>query len=156
MATGKTTVGAVVAEALGRALLDCDELLTARTGATAAEIAERDGVDALHALEADVLLDALRASDPAVITAAGSTIEFESCRAALRDAFVVWLRADVAQLAARIREKPHRPLDDNVEEQLRDQAARRDALFAAAADLVIDVDERSPDVAADLVVQASP
>lgn len=138
MASGKTTTGRRIAAELGRPFRDCDELLEARAGKTAAEIAQRDGLDALHALEAAVLLDALGAPDPAVITAAASTIEVERCRAALADAYVIWLRADVATLLTRVRAKPHRPLAADVEEQLTEQAARRNPLFAAVADEIVD------------------
>ena len=136
MATGKTTVGRRLAAAVGRSLVDSDEQLTARTGLSANDLARRDGIDALHALEAEVLLEALAGSAPTVIAAAASTIEDARCRAALADAFVVWLRADVSVLVTRVREQSHRPLDDDVAQQLRDQAARRDPLFAEVADLV--------------------
>jgi shikimate kinase len=143
MATGKTTLGRLLATAVERPFVDCDEQLAARTGLTASELADRDGLDALHAVEADVLLDALAVTTPTVIAAAASTIEDARCRAALDDAFVVWLRAEVAVLAARVRQQTHRPLADDVAAQLRDQAARRDPLFAAAATVVVDVGGRA-------------
>ena len=139
MASGKTTVGRALADALGRPLLDCDELLAARIGETAAEKAQRDGLDALHDLEAEVLLDALAQEDASVITAAAATIEYPECRAALADAAVIWLRADVSVLATRAHNQPHRPLADDVAAQLRDQAERRNPLFAAVADVTIDI-----------------
>ena len=138
MASGKTTVGQALAAATARPFVDCDEELTRRHGATAAEIAAAAGVDKLHEIEADVLLDAVAASDASVITAAASTIEVERCRVALMPQFVVWMRADADVLATRVREKGHRPLDDDVAAQLRTQAERRDPLFAAAAGLVVD------------------
>ncbi|MEY2471263.1 MAG: shikimate kinase [Actinomycetota bacterium] len=140
MASGKTTVGRSLADALGRPFLDCDDLLTARTGETAAQIADRDGVDALHVLEAEVLLAALARPDATVITAAASTIEDAACRAALADAAVMWLRGDPAVLARRARNESHRPLAGDVEAQLRAQAERRDPLFAGVADITVDVD----------------
>jgi shikimate kinase len=152
MASGKTTVGERLATVLDRPLRDCDDLLTARTGETAAALAERAGVDALHDLEAEVLLDGLADARPAVITAAASTIEYQACRDALGAHFVAWLRVAPAVLVTRVREKSHRPLDDDVAQQLGEQAQRRDPLFAAAADIVIDVATESPDDAAARIV----
>jgi shikimate kinase len=153
MATGKTTVGRLLATELQRAFVDCDDQLTARTGLAASQIAERDGIDALHRIEADVLLDAVGGDEPAVITAAASTIEDARCRAALEPAFVAWLRADVAVLASRARAQPHRPLNDDVAAQLRAQAQRRDVLFASASDITIDVDAASPGDTARLIAR---
>jgi shikimate kinase len=138
MGSGKTTLGRQIALERERPLLDSDEQLARRTGLTAAEFADRDGIDALHELEAELLLEALAQSAPAVITAAASTIEDPRCRAVLHDAFVIWLRADPALLATRVRAQSHRPLDDDFEAQLRAQATRRDPLFAAVADVIED------------------
>jgi shikimate kinase len=137
MATGKTTLGRAIAEGLGRPFVDSDEQLEHDTGLTAAQIAERDGRDALHAREADLLLAALADPQPSVIAAAASTIEDERCRRALADAFLIWLRVDPDVLARRVREKGHRPLAGDVAAQLREQAARRDPLFVEVADFIV-------------------
>jgi shikimate kinase len=147
MATGKTTVGRALVDELRRPFVDCDEALEARTARTAAQIAADDGLDALHDLEAAVLLDALAHGEPCVVTAAASTIEYDVCLAALREHFVAWLRADIDVLVARARMQEHRPLDEDVAAQLRAQAERRDPLFAAVADVVVDVSDVSAEVA---------
>jgi shikimate kinase len=138
MESGKTTLGRRLADARGWPLIDSDEQLAQRTGMTAAELAARDGIDALHALEADVLLEALAADEPAVVTAAASTIEDARCRAALADAHVVWIRAEPELLATRARAQSHRPLAHDVLAEFRAQAARRDPLFASVADETYD------------------
>jgi len=137
MATGKTTLGRAIAEGLGRPLVDSDEQLEHDTGLTAAQIADRDGLDALHAREAELLLAALADPQPSVIAAAASTIEDARCRRALADAFVIWVRVDADVLAQRVREKGHRPLAGDVDAQLREQVARRHPLFAEVADFVV-------------------
>jgi shikimate kinase len=154
MATGKTTVGRVLVDELRRPFVDCDEALTLRAGRTAAQIAADDGVDALHDLEAAVLLDARAQSVPCIVTAAASTIEYDVCLAALRDQFVAWLRADVALLVSRAKQQTHRPLADDVAAQLHAQATRRDPLFAAVADLTLDVAAMTPEDAARRIVAA--
>jgi shikimate kinase len=135
MGSGKTTIGTRFAAALGRPFLDNDELLAATIGVSAAALEVRDGLDALHRAEAAVLLDALAARTPSVIAAAASTIEATAVRAALRErAWVVWLRADPAALAARLPESDTRPLSRRDPATLvREQAARRDPLFAGSA-----------------------
>jgi shikimate kinase len=136
MGSGKTTIGRPVADALGRPFLDNDALLEQATGETAAQLSERDGIDALHRAESTILRDALRRDEPAVITAAASTITDADVRAALKSrAWVAWLRADHATLAARLSESGERPFRSaDADRLVADQAAERDALFAAVAD----------------------
>ena len=136
MGSGKTTVGRALAEALGRPFRDSDADLLAQTGVSARDLAARDGVDALHALELGHVLDALRAPTPAVISAAASVIDDPRGRAALAapGVRVAWLRIDPATAAARMIGGDHRP----IHEPLAAQAARRDPWFQAAASLVVD------------------
>jgi shikimate kinase len=140
MGAGKTTIGRPVAAALDREFLDNDTLLEQRTGETAAVLAERDGIDALHRAEAAIVIDALQRDDPAVITAAASTITDAHVRAALDErAWVAWLRADTSTLAARMPESDERPFRSADAGRLfADQAAERDGLFAEVADGVFD------------------
>ena len=75
MGSGKTTVGERLAVALGRVFHDSDRSIESQTGRSGREIAETDGVDALHGLEKEVLIDSLSVEQPAVIAAAASVIE---------------------------------------------------------------------------------
>jgi shikimate kinase len=147
MGTGKTTIGRPVAAALGRAFVDNDELLERTTGSTAAELAARDGADALHRVEATTVLDALHAQPPAVIAAAASTIEDAAVRSALRDvAWVAWLRADPATLVARMPGSTARPFAGADPDRLvTEQAQRRDGRFAEVADAEFRTDREAPD-----------
>ena len=73
--------------------------------------------------------------------AAASTVEIPSCRAALGDHFVAWLRAAPEVVAARLDQAAHRrDLGTDALGALRDLADRRDPLYAAVADVVVDVD----------------
>jgi len=156
MGSGKTTIGRRVAAALGRAFVDNDELLERVTGSTTAELAARDGIDALHRLEATTVLDALDAPTSAVIAAAASTIEDPGVRSALRGrAWVAWLRADQATLAARMPGSSTRPFagaDPAV--LVAEQSERRDASFAEVADAQFDTGLARPDQVVSQVLAA--
>ena len=152
MGVGKTTVGARVAKATGWPLVDNDRVLAAE-GAPASDIARQEGVAELHRRECAQLLAALAAPEPSVVAAAASTVESPQCRAALRGHVVAWLRADPAVLATRLDEETHRrPLGPDPAAALRSLADRRDPLYAALADVVIDVGAVSPDEASARVV----
>jgi shikimate kinase len=54
MGTGKSAVGRMVAERLGRKFVDSDELIEARAGKAIPEIFDREGEAHFRALEAEV------------------------------------------------------------------------------------------------------
>ncbi len=83
MACGKTTVGPLLAEKLGRPFIDLDVLIAAQAGCTIFEFVQQQGEAAFRELEAAELLRV--AQGPlAVIAPGGGAITIESNRAAMR------------------------------------------------------------------------
>jgi beta-glucosidase len=155
MGAGKTTLGQLLAERLGRPMLDSDDQVVARTGWTGAQLAARDGVEALHELEQQALLDALGDPVPAVIAAAASVVDSPACREALtRAATVIWLDTPVDDLVARMPTGRHRrPLDATETEAL---LASRVRWFAELADVRLDVPAPAPELVDQLLPQLVP
>jgi shikimate kinase len=146
MGVGKTTVARVVGERLGRAVLDTDLVIEARTGRSVRDIFAEDGETAFRALESEVLGEALASQDAVVIAAAGGTILGIENRAALREsgARVVWLCADPATLLERVKSGGHRPLlDDDPAGTLQRMDEQRSGLYREVADAIVLVDHRS-------------
>ncbi len=153
MGAGKTSVGTRVAAALGWRWWDNDVELLRDTGRDARTLVAEVGVDAAHAEETRVLLEALRL-ERVVVSAAGSVVLDAAATTALRGEWVVWLRARVETLAARVRRGTHRPfMEADVALTLEELDAQRHGLYEQAASLIVDVDEVTPDQAAALIVQ---
>jgi shikimate kinase len=155
MGSGKTTVGRLVAASLGWPVRDSDADIEARTRQTVRELDETEGTEAMHALEAEVLLAALASPDPAVVLAAASTIDDDACLAALRDpgVFVAWLRISPVTAASRFASRRHRPrFGDDPATFLAEQAARRDPRFRSVASLELDSDDATPEELAGRIV----
>jgi shikimate kinase len=155
MASGKTTVGQLLAHRLGWAWRDSDIDIETGTGSTVRELRDQEGVDAMHQREAAQLLDALAAPEPSVISAAASIMDQPATRAALRrpGVAVIWLHASPALLARRFDSADeHRPAyGDDPETFLAQQAAQREPLLSEVHAHVLDVEHRTPD---QLVAQA--
>ena len=155
MGAGKTSIGRAVAERLGVELVDGDERLADYTGGrTAAQVADDEGIDALHALEAEIAVTALASSDPAVIGPAASVCESAVARDHMVGHVVVWLTAPVEHLARKAVKKRHRPLvnDQDPVELLTRQRAVREPLVLALDPLVVDVSTTDDEAAADMIV----
>jgi 5-deoxy-5-amino-3-dehydroquinate synthase len=158
MGTGKSTVGALVAERLGRLLLDSDAMVEARTGRTVREIWLSDGEPAYRVLETDALREALAAPAPVVIAAAGGVVLSEANRLMLRDsgAEVVWLQAAPDELVERVAAQGHRPLlDDDPLGTLRSMEVARRQWYDEVATSTLVTSGRSPDELAAAIYDGS-
>ena len=153
MGSGKSTVGALVAQRTGRALVDVDAVITARMSKTVRELWEEGGETAYRYLESDVVLEVLRDDTPTVLAAPGGVVLDPVVRAALADSIVVWLRTSPSTLAGRVRPGDHRPLlEDSPAETFAAMAATRSELYRQVATAIIDTDGRAPETVADDVV----
>jgi shikimate kinase len=156
MGVGKTTVGRQVARRLGWAFVDSDEEVFRSTGLTVPEIFARQGEAAFRLEESRVLLRAAGSDFPVVIAFGGGVVLAEANRQVIREAgMVVWLRADVELLVARVGNGDGRPLlEADPAGTIRRLDMIRRPLYQALADLVIDVDAGDVGATAERIVSA--
>ncbi|HVF75066.1 MAG TPA: shikimate kinase [Acidimicrobiales bacterium] len=158
MGAGKTTVGRLLARRLGRPYLDNDEQVVRNTGRTVPEIMATDGVSAFRAEEKRALIEGATSEGPLVVSAGGGVVLDPDNRKCLRDhGFTVWLRAEVETMAARVGTGAGRPLlGDDPEAAIRRLYPEREPLYREVADLVVDVDDLSPQEVVERIVEALP
>jgi shikimate kinase len=150
MGAGKTTVGDLLAARLDRPHRDSDRDIERITQRTGREIAATDGVDELHRLEEEVLLNALESTEPCIVSAAGWVIESPRCRAAIqRTAIAVWLRLSPEDLRTRMDQGSHRR--DLPDEELTELIARRDPMLRDLADIVVDAGGTPTEIVDELI-----
>ena len=159
MAAGKSSVGARVAALLGWPLVDVDDEVEARTGKSVVELAYEGGEDAYRPWERQVVLEALDAPGPSVVTAPGGIALDPDARKAMgaTDVVAVYLRANPESLATQAaHEAPHDgpPAADDPLTVLRGMFRDRDATYRALADVEVQVDGRSHDEIAAVVLAA--
>jgi shikimate kinase len=131
--SGKSTVGMLLAKALGRAFIDTDREVESEAGTSVADLFVREGEPAFRARERAAVRRALERDDACVIALGGGALEHDDTFADVRQELLVWLHAPVATLAARVGSGASRPLlAGDPLARLRDLAARREARYRAA------------------------
>jgi shikimate kinase / 3-dehydroquinate synthase len=141
MGAGKSTVGPLVAERLGRPFIDLDRDLEQDLGTTIPEFFAQRGEAEFRLQEESHAIAALRLPDPAVIALGGGAVQTPSIRNDLRErAFTVMLEVD-ADTAWQRSADSGRPLA-NDESEFRALYERRRELYDEVADAhVHDVDD---------------
>jgi shikimate kinase len=102
-ATGKSTVGRIVADRLARPFLDLDREIEALAGRSIRTIFLEDGEPTFREWEARVIADLGTRLSGGVVATGGGAILLEANRKRLRDfGFVAWLTADAETLTQRL------------------------------------------------------
>lgn len=134
--SGKSTVGVILARLTGRAFVDTDLLIQAASGRPLQEIVDAEGYLALRRIEEEVLLGLDCRGH--VIATGGSAPYSSRAMAHLRgDGIVVFLDADMATLAARVRDFGQRGLAKRADQTFADLFAERLPLYRAYADITV-------------------
>lgn len=155
MGAGKSTVGAALSRRTGWPYVDNDALVARAAGRLTVDVLKLDGVARLRRLESAALTEALAAPTPVIAAVAGGVVDDDDDLARLRGGgFVVWLRARLETLTARVSHDAPRPwLGEHPAEQLARLYAGRAERYAAAASLTVDVDELDPEEVAMTVLE---
>ena len=184
MASGKTSLGTLLARRAGAEFIDLDALVEARAGLSVARIFESEGEAGFRLRESAALEEAMDRAMPgpglpgAVIATGGGAVLAERNRALLAArARVVWLHAGASVLAARaaaeealqgprrgidpgprrgIDPGPRRPLLSCADPLARLSALQRERLpfYASVASFLLPVEGRAADVLAEVLHDA--
>lgn len=160
-ATGKSAVGRLLADRLGRPFLDMDRLLEERQGCTIKELVAARGWPAFREAERQLLLELAGRTGLVIATGGGAILSREAWAALRRSGLVVWLTADrdtiCRRLAADAATDGQRPslTGRSVEEEVAGVLAERELLYREGSDLAIDTGCRPPEKIVDEIVKAA-
>ena len=149
MAAGKSTVGRNLARLLRREFIDIDAAIEEKTGVTVSHIFEIEGEPGFRKREAKLLAEVAAANGGGAVVATGGGIVLrEDNRELMRaSGAVVYLRAARELLLERLKRAraDARPLlQDDPEGVITRLLAERGPIYAAAADITVDVRAATP------------
>ena len=165
MASGKSTVGPLLANALGADFLDLDDLIEAQAGQTIPEIFAEEGEMGFRQRETKALWTTGERRELVVALGGGTIVDDANRAYAKEHGLLVTLDVDADTVLERIGDAAEdRPMlqDEDGQPLSRETMAERiDTLLTrrhpayADVDLVIDADDRPPDVLAAMIAEAA-
>jgi len=151
---GKTTVGELLAAALGTTFRDTDADIVATAGKPIPDIFVDDGEEAFRALERAAVAAALESFD-GVLALGGGAVLAEPTRALLRDHRVVYLSVELSDAVSRIGLGSGRPLlTVNPRATLKFLLEQRRPLYLEVATITVVTDGRKPEEITDEILRA--
>src|SRR3954468_6509791 len=134
MGAGKTTVGRRLAKRLGLPFADSDEEIEKAADQKIAEIFERFGEPSFRDGERRVVRRLIEGPPKVIATGGGAFVDAETRALILERGTAVWLQAQAATLAERVKRRDDRPLlkDRDALTVLKDLGAARNEYYAQA------------------------
>ena len=153
MGCGKSTVGSLVADALGCPFLDLDAVVEKKAGKSIPQIFGTDGETAFRRMEKKALEEIVKkyAESTVVLALGGGTVTVPGATGLLREkTLCVYLKASLETLQERLEgHMEGRPLADG---GMAERLSAREPLYCQAAHITLETDALTPEQVADEII----
>jgi shikimate kinase len=156
--SGKTTVGRVIAQKLGRELVEMDELIARRAEMSIPKIVAKHGWAKFRDIEAELTPEVSRRNNVVISAGGGVVTREQNIQELKKNGILVWLNASVDTLLERIGEDPGRPPFVNGRTRHDDMTitlAERESLYQKAADFTVSTEYKTPEEVAQEIIGLS-
>jgi len=142
-ATGKSSVGRLLADHLGVQFIDMDQVLTERHGAISDQVSTH-GWDWFRAREKELLAELVGLEEGVIATGGGAVLHRDIWPAIRKTSLVVWLTSTLELICRRLAVDPatggQRPslTGRDIREETATVLAEREPLYREVADLAVD------------------
>lgn len=152
MGCGKTTVGKLLAS--DRTWLDTDTLIEEKHGKIS-DIFAKHGEAHFRALERALVRELCERDGLVLSTGGGLVLDSENVKLLKKKGLIVFLQAEKQTLFARLQADTSRPLlqAGSLSQRLDELLATRTPLYLQAADVVVNVDKKSPQEIAEEIIK---
>jgi len=159
-ATGKTAVGARLAEILGRPLVDLDQVLVQEAGRPIADIVAQEGWAEFRRQEKELVARFRQTQGQVLATGGGVVLDPDNIAALKENGIIIWLSAGPDTIQARLEKdlprdvnRPSLTGSDTIREVAEVLEARL-PLYRAAAQITVDTTHRDVAQVVELVLAA--
>lgn len=144
MGSGKSTVGAILAEKLNLESVDIDTKIEAKIGMEISEIFGQKGEDFFREAESEVLRDLATKSGQVISTGGGAVQNEENLKILKENSTVIYLKTSPEVLFERIKTDTSRPLlqNENPLKTLRELLKKREPQYQKA-DIIVITDDKT-------------
>lgn len=138
--SGKSTVGVLVAKALGMSFVDTDLELMQRTGRKLQEMLDEDGLECFLEKEENTIC-AMDVSDTVIATGGSVVLEPGAMKCLHQTGTIIFLDVSLAELRKRIKNMKSRGIAFADGQKLEDIYEERLPLYRKYADVVVDKED---------------
>lgn len=153
--SGKTTVGMLLAKKINFRFAQCDEILEKKAEATISEFVAKFGWPKFRILESEIISKICQ-KDNTVISTGGGVVEKQGNIDHLKkNGIIIYFKADVDTLYARIANSKNRPLLTGAKSMLIDLKNvlnKREPLYNKNANLIINVSSKKIEEIIDIII----
>ncbi len=148
-ATGKSTVGRILAHRLGREFIDMDLRLASEAGQDVAAWVEQEGWGSFRRAESSLLRIISLQERLVVATGGGIILDPQNCEVLRNGFFTVWLRAASQTIHDRLISDPCSPLtrpalsELPIREEIVKVLSEREPVYSQIADIEIDTEGKN-------------
>ena len=156
--TGKTTIGKMLAQRLGKEFVDADEYLEQKEGKTVKDIFAEGGEKLFREIETQIIAELCLLDNRVVATGGGAILREENVKTLKKSGIIILLEADTDTIYKRIhrdaRTEQRRPslTNRNAYEEIEYLLEYRRPLYDKTADFVINTTTMSATDAANKIV----
>lgn len=129
---GKTTIGKLIAEKLGKTFVDLDEEIVKREGKTIPEIFEQNGEEYFREIERQVVANVCVKTGQVIATGGGAVLDEKSVEWMKANGKVVWIKRDAERLA-----RGGRPLSKDLE-TVKNLLEKREPIYQKIAEFEVE------------------
>lgn len=154
MGTGKSTVAEYLGEHFDMQVLEMDETISDRENMSITDIFEKKGEEYFRNLETSLLKEVGVNGNTVVSCGGGTPMREENVEEMKKNGKIVLLTATPETIYNRVKNSHNRPLlENNMNvEYISELLGKRQEKYQAAADIVVETDEKSKDIIANEII----